>query len=197
MHHPCVDIYEKGQRSWIAVLVLECSKRRKFSIRFDAISSMTDDECRHRIGEDRVVLIARYRAVTEQALAKADFVNTVEMSNLQAMTIYLLITACTVFYVAGLPIMLTDGIRPQFASTILAALCGHSQAWQCEQRKPWAYTLRIIRLHFDLSEGKCADVCGGRYVFGISTRPKTVLQTLWSTSTPSVPSSPCISTVNI
>ena len=64
----------------------------KLAICFAATVSMADEECRHRIGEDRVVLMAKYRAGTELALAKADFVNTVEMSTLQAMTIYLVIT---------------------------------------------------------------------------------------------------------
>ncbi len=34
----------------------------ELSISFAAILSMTDDECRHRIGENRVVLMAEYRA---------------------------------------------------------------------------------------------------------------------------------------
>ncbi len=61
----------------------------KFAICFAATTSMTDGECRNRIGEDRLVLMATYRAGTELALARADLVNTVEMSTLQAMTIYL------------------------------------------------------------------------------------------------------------
>ena len=64
----------------------------KLAICYAATLSMTDGECRQRIGEDRAVLTARYRAGTELALARADFVNTVEMSTLQAMTIYLVIT---------------------------------------------------------------------------------------------------------
>jgi len=50
---------------------------------------MTDEECKYRNGENKVVLMAKYRAGTELALAKADLVNAVEMSTLQAMTIYL------------------------------------------------------------------------------------------------------------
>lgn len=37
-------------------------------------------------------LMANYRAGTELALAQADFVNTLEMSILQALTIYLIIS---------------------------------------------------------------------------------------------------------
>lgn len=64
----------------------------KFAVCYSATVSMTDGECEHRIGEDKGVLVARYRAGTELALAKADFVNTDEMSTLQALTIYLVST---------------------------------------------------------------------------------------------------------
>ena len=63
----------------------------KLAICYVATLSMTDEDCRHRIGKDRAALMARYRAGTELALAKADFVNTVELSTLQAMAIYLVI----------------------------------------------------------------------------------------------------------
>ncbi|CAD6592659.1 MAG: hypothetical protein ASARMPREDX12_006340 [Alectoria sarmentosa] len=74
---------------------LDCSPGRgglealRFAIFYAAVTSMDDGECRYRIGEDRTVLLARYRAGTESALAKADFLNTVEMSTLQALGIYL------------------------------------------------------------------------------------------------------------
>jgi hypothetical protein len=42
-----------------------------------------------QIGEDRSALLTRYRASVELALAKADFVNTVELSTLQALAIFL------------------------------------------------------------------------------------------------------------
>ena len=61
----------------------------RFAIYYAATASMADEECRHRTGEDRALLLARYRTGAELALAKADFVNTVEMSTLQALTIYL------------------------------------------------------------------------------------------------------------
>lgn len=74
---------------------LDCSTGRgglealRFAIYYAAVTSMDTGECRTRIGEDRTVLLARYRAGTESALAKADFINTVEMSTLQALVIYL------------------------------------------------------------------------------------------------------------
>ena len=66
----------------------------RFAIYYAAVTSMEDGECKHRIGEDRKVLLARYRAGTELALAKADFINTVELSTLQALAIYL-VGACS------------------------------------------------------------------------------------------------------
>jgi hypothetical protein len=42
-----------------------------------------------QIGEERSTLLTRYRASVEVALAKADFVNTVELSTLQALAIFL------------------------------------------------------------------------------------------------------------
>ena len=76
---------------------LDCSPGPKglealrFAICYAATLSMTDGECRRRIGEDRAVLMAKNRAGTELAFAKADFVNTVDISTLQAVTIYLVI----------------------------------------------------------------------------------------------------------
>lgn len=64
----------------------------RLAICYAATLSLTNEECRSRIGEDRVALMAKYRAGTELALAKADFVNTIEMSTLQAMAIYLVTT---------------------------------------------------------------------------------------------------------
>lgn len=74
---------------------LDCSPGRRglealrFAIYYAAVTSMDDGECRHRIGEDKTVLLARYRMGIESAMAKADFINTVEMSTLQALAIYL------------------------------------------------------------------------------------------------------------
>lgn len=61
----------------------------RFAIFFAAVVSLDDGECKHRMGEDKAVLLARYRAGIELALARADFINTVELSALQALTIYL------------------------------------------------------------------------------------------------------------
>lgn len=64
----------------------------KMAVCYAATVSITDGDCRHRIGENKSVLITRYRRATEQALGTADFVNALEMSTLQAFTIYLVST---------------------------------------------------------------------------------------------------------
>ena len=74
----------------------------RFAIYYAAVVSMTDEECGIRVGEGKSSLVAKYRAGTEQLLAKADFINTTEMSTLQALTIYL--------------------VRAQFASQLHIAL---------------------------------------------------------------------------
>lgn len=61
----------------------------RFAIYYTAVTSMADGECKHRIGEEREVLLTRFRAATETALAKTDFINTVDISTLQALALYL------------------------------------------------------------------------------------------------------------
>jgi hypothetical protein len=62
----------------------------KFAIYYAAITSLTAGECSQQIGEDKAVLLRRYRTGIEVALVKADFVNTEEMSTLQALVIFLI-----------------------------------------------------------------------------------------------------------
>ena len=94
----------------------------RFSIYYAATISMSDGECRHRIGEDRHLLLARYRAATELALAQADFVNTVELSTLQALAIYLVRLNFNVSRMCADCV----GNRSLYVHTIVAVLCGHS-----------------------------------------------------------------------
>ncbi|KAL8941807.1 MAG: hypothetical protein Q9216_002045 [Gyalolechia sp. 2 TL-2023] len=61
----------------------------KFAVLYAAAVSMTDDECKTRVGESRELLINRYRTGTERALGQADLFNTMHLSTLQALTIYL------------------------------------------------------------------------------------------------------------
>lgn len=61
----------------------------KFAIYYIATTSLTPDECLQRLSEEKAVLLPRFRSSTELALARADFVNTEDMSTLQALVLYL------------------------------------------------------------------------------------------------------------
>ena len=66
----------------------------RFAVFYAATTSLTAPECQHKLGEDRATLLARFRCATELALARADFVNTTEMSTLQALVIFVIAIRC-------------------------------------------------------------------------------------------------------
>lgn len=66
---------------------LECLM---FAIYYGAVTSMWEEECRAYFGEEKSVLLARYRFGMEQALARADFLQTDEMIVLQAFVLFLI-----------------------------------------------------------------------------------------------------------
>jgi hypothetical protein len=90
LHGPSLKRYLYGQ-----VEDLVCSpgpnglEALRFAIYYAATTSMTAAQCLMQMGEERPALLIRYRASVEVALAKADFVNTVELSTLQALAIFL------------------------------------------------------------------------------------------------------------
>ncbi|KAF7504324.1 hypothetical protein GJ744_002444 [Endocarpon pusillum] len=69
-----------GPKGWDAV---------KFAIYYTTTTSWTPDECLEQLGEEKAVLLHRFRSSTELALARADFVNTEDVSTLQALVLYL------------------------------------------------------------------------------------------------------------
>jgi hypothetical protein len=69
-----------GPKGWDAL---------KFAIYYTTTTSLTPEECLKRLGEEKAVMLRRFRSATELALARADFVNTEEMSTLQALILYL------------------------------------------------------------------------------------------------------------
>ena len=74
---------------------LDCSPGPKglealhFSIFHAAATSLTEEECVGKLGEERQILLRRYRLATELGLAKADFINATEISTLQALVLFL------------------------------------------------------------------------------------------------------------
>ena len=61
-----------------------------FAIYFSAIVSLKPDDCLVQFGEERSLLVKRYRFAVEQALSRANFLNTQSMVLLQAATLFLI-----------------------------------------------------------------------------------------------------------
>ncbi|KAK0721942.1 fungal-specific transcription factor domain-containing protein [Lasiosphaeria miniovina] len=67
-----------------------------FAVYHFAVFSMTDEDCLKKSGQSRAVLLQRYQLVTSQALVKASFLRTTDMSVLQALVLFLI--PCRQFY---------------------------------------------------------------------------------------------------
>lgn len=61
-----------------------------FTVYFVSIISMTSENCQYLLGDSRDVLVSRYRFAVEQALAKANLLNTQNLMLLQAAVIFLI-----------------------------------------------------------------------------------------------------------
>ena len=59
-----------------------------FAAYFAAVTSMTSEECTDYFGEDRGDLLGRFGSFTERLLVQSDYLNTLEMTTLQALVIY-------------------------------------------------------------------------------------------------------------
>ncbi|KAH7142309.1 hypothetical protein DER46DRAFT_619286 [Fusarium sp. MPI-SDFR-AT-0072] len=62
-----------------------------FSIAFAAVTSLTRDEVQVHFRCDKKELVSRFRLGTEESLSRADFINTKELSVVQALIIYTLL----------------------------------------------------------------------------------------------------------
>jgi hypothetical protein len=60
-----------------------------FAIYFGAVVSLTPEQCRQLLDEDKETLLNKYRFATEQALARADFMNSSSLMCLQALSFFL------------------------------------------------------------------------------------------------------------
>lgn len=61
-----------------------------FAVYLSAIISLKPDECLSRLGEERSFAVKRYRFAVEQALAKANLLNTQSLALLQAAVLFLI-----------------------------------------------------------------------------------------------------------
>ena len=63
-----------------------------FAIYYAAVTSLTEEECRHLFQDSKEYLLGRYRVGTEAALANADLLNSSELGVLQALVAFLVST---------------------------------------------------------------------------------------------------------
>lgn len=69
-----------GTKGWEAL---------RFAIYYCSTTSLTPEECLEQLGQEKSLLLSTFRSSTEIALARADFINSVDLSTLQALVLYL------------------------------------------------------------------------------------------------------------
>lgn len=92
LHRPTVNTYFSN----LEVLLDPVTHRFKFrsleavtfAAYFAAVTSMSSEECMTHLGESKDTLSTRYKHNAEVALVQANFLNSLEISTLQALTIY-------------------------------------------------------------------------------------------------------------
>lgn len=102
------DVYQENVAPLVTVLHKQIAKRRLmeaaqrpdamdknsealiFAIYLITVVSMSSEECLEKLGESRDAAVKRYRFATEQALAKANFLNTQSLLLLQAAVMFLI-----------------------------------------------------------------------------------------------------------
>jgi hypothetical protein len=93
LHRPTVNTYFSNLEPLLDPLTRRFKFRSLEAITFAAylaaVVSMSPRECLTHLGEQKEILIARYKRGTEVALVQADFLNTLEIPTLQALTIYI------------------------------------------------------------------------------------------------------------
>lgn len=93
LHRPTVNAYFSNLKA-----LFDPSTRRfkfksleavTFAAYFAAVTSMSSEECLDYFGEEKDVLSARYKRYTERVLIQADYLNSLEITTLQGLTIYI------------------------------------------------------------------------------------------------------------
>lgn len=96
LHRPTVNTYFSNVEALLDPLTRRFKFRSleavTFAAYFAAVTSMSTQECLTYLGEPKDILIARYKRSTEEALVQADFLNSLEITTLQALTIYIVST---------------------------------------------------------------------------------------------------------
>lgn len=83
-----------------------------YSICFSAVVSMTDDQCKQLLGDEKDRLMRKYRFATEQGLARAQFMNSSNLVVLQAFVMFL---TCVKFVDTSRSIWALSGLAMQQA----------------------------------------------------------------------------------
>lgn len=93
LHRPTVNTYFSNLEALLDPLTHRFKFRSleavTFAAYFAAVTSMSSQECWTYLGEQKDILSARYKRNTEAALVQADFLNSLEITTLQALTIYI------------------------------------------------------------------------------------------------------------
>lgn len=143
-----------------------------FAIYFGAVVSLTEGQCRQLLDEDKAHLIKKYRFATEQALARADFLNSSSLMILQAFVFFLVF------------------VRHMDDSRLVWSLGGLA-----------IHLAQALGIHRDGSQFgltpstlKCGVAYGGTYPSSTTAPPKNTAQTQPSPRTSTTPNSPSTST---
>lgn len=90
-HRPTAERFFTSQKSLFSYGAFRFPSLQAVSYAnfFAAVVSISDDECLEKLGEKKEILLARYKRGCEQALVKADYLNSMELVTLQAFCTYL------------------------------------------------------------------------------------------------------------
>ncbi|KAF1737516.1 Bikaverin cluster transcription factor bik5 [Beauveria bassiana] len=91
LHVPTIDVLLREARR-DATTLSPANEALVFVIYFSAITALEAEDVQTNFGADKFALLAQYRFAVEQALAKANFLNTSEITVLQAFTLFLLVS---------------------------------------------------------------------------------------------------------
>ncbi|CAM1505890.1 Fc.00g115270.m01.CDS01 [Cosmosporella sp. VM-42] len=170
LHRPTADAYFSN----IDLLVDPSTRQFKFrsleavtfAAYFAAVASISSQQCRESLGEEKDVLVARYKRSTETSLVKADFMDSPEMPTLQALTIYIVVQR-------SLPQARFNwsliGLAMRIAQGLGLHRDGHGQAFsafeaEMRQRLWW----QILALDMRTSEDRATEPIFPGYVLDMS-----------------------------
>lgn len=89
LHRPTMESgLERFARSPELFPVDRATEALYFSMYFAAVTSLSPEKCKSRVGEERSTLVQKFRLAVEVALAKADYLNSTQLELFQALALY-------------------------------------------------------------------------------------------------------------